>query len=136
MGNFAVTGGHFRLPEEYALGNAHGYTHGVGALAFSSYHYIDLMAWYLGLAQGPLTALRITNHYVRRVGDYLDTGQNRALEALLRPLSPQPAALADLDRRTALAEMDFAFTRRSTDSLPRPERRRSAIRQPQPKGRG
>ncbi|GAA1553314.1 hypothetical protein GCM10009731_04310 [Streptomyces globosus] len=110
MGNFAVTGGHFRLPEEYTLGNAHGYTHGVGALAFSSYHYIDLMAWYLGLAQGPLTSLRITNHYVRRVGDYLDTGQNRALEALLRPLSPEPAAMAGLDRRTALAEMDFAFT--------------------------
>lgn len=110
MGNFTVTGGHFRLPEEYALGNAHGYTNGVGALAFSSYHYIDLMAWYLRQAQGPVTALRITNHYVRRVGDYLDTGQNQALESLLRPLSPAPALPADLDRRTALAEMDFAFT--------------------------
>lgn len=95
MANFTVTGGHFRLPEEYAFGNAHGYTHGVGALAFSSYHYIDLMAWYLRQAQGPVTALRITSHYVRRVGDYLATGQNRALEALLRPLSPgkpQPSA--------------------------------------------
>lgn len=110
MGNFTVTGGHFRLPEEYALGNAHGYTNGVGALAFSSYHYIDLMAWYLRLAQGPVTALRITNHYVRRVGDYLSTGQNQALEALLRPRSQAPALPADLDPRTALAEMDFAFT--------------------------
>ncbi|MFE1792108.1 Gfo/Idh/MocA family oxidoreductase [Streptomyces sp. NPDC059525] len=110
MANFTVTGGHFRLPEEYGLGNAHGYTHGVGALAFSSYHYIDLMAWYLRLAQGPATAVRITNHYVRRVGDYLATGQNRALENLLRPLSPKPAETAGLDRRTALAEMDFAFT--------------------------
>ncbi|MFJ1869407.1 hypothetical protein ACIOD1_32960 [Streptomyces sp. NPDC088097] len=120
MGNFTVTGGHFRLPEEYRLGNAHGYTHGVGALAFSSYHYIDLMAWYLRLAQGPVTAVRITNHYVRRVGDYLATDQNRALEALLRPLSPEHGATAGLDRRTALAEMDFAFTLELLDDDARP----------------
>ncbi|MGW5929339.1 Gfo/Idh/MocA family oxidoreductase [Streptomyces anulatus] len=120
MGNFTVTGGHFRLPEEYTLGNAHGYTQGVGALAFSSYHYIDLMAWYLRLAQGPITTLRITNHYVRRVGDYLDTGQNRCLETLLRSLSPQHAPAAGLDWRTALAEMDFAFTIELLDEDARP----------------
>lgn len=113
IGTFNVTGGHFRLPEEYALGNAHGYTSGVGALTFSSYHYIDLIAWYLSLAQGPVTTLRITNHFVRRVRDYLDTGQNRPLEALLRPLSqtsPAPTSSGGVDRRTGLAEMDFAFT--------------------------
>ncbi|MGW0898244.1 Gfo/Idh/MocA family oxidoreductase [Streptomyces goshikiensis] len=113
FGTFNVTGGHFRLPEEYALGNAHGYTNGVGALTFSSYHYIDLIAWYLTLAQGPATTLRITNSFVRRVRDYLDTGQNRSLETLLRPLSqtgPAPTVLDVVDRRTGLAEMDFAFT--------------------------
>ncbi|WP_128381299.1 Gfo/Idh/MocA family oxidoreductase [Streptomyces cavernae] len=110
MGHINVYGGHFRLPEEYALGQAHGYTHGVGALAFSSYHYLDEMTRYLLLAPGQITGLRLTLQYVRRVGDHLASGLNDALGALLRPLSEAELPDVKLDDRTLLAEMDFAFT--------------------------
>ncbi|MDQ1052008.1 Gfo/Idh/MocA family oxidoreductase [Streptomyces sp. V4I2] len=110
MGHIDVSGGHFRLPEEYALGNAHGYTHGVGALAFSSYHYLDEMTRYLLLARGQITGLRLTLQYVRRVGDQLASGLNDVLGALLRPLSEAELPDVELSDRIALAEMDFAFT--------------------------
>lgn len=116
MGHIAVSGGHFRLAEEYALGNAHGYTHGVGALAFSSYHYIDEMTRYLQLATGPITALRLSLQYVRRVGDHLATslnapdGPDDVLGTLLRPRSEAELPAVDLSERVLLAEMDFGFT--------------------------
>ncbi|GAA3380917.1 hypothetical protein GCM10020367_70720 [Streptomyces sannanensis] len=110
MGHIDVFGGHFRLPEEYALGNAHGYRHGVGALSFSSYHYLDEMTRYLLLAPGQITGLRLTLQYVRRVGDHLATGLNDVLGTLLRPLSEAELPAVELTDRIALAEMDFAFT--------------------------
>ncbi|MFD3827132.1 Gfo/Idh/MocA family oxidoreductase [Streptomyces sp. NPDC058625] len=110
MGHINVSGGNFRLPEEYALGNAHGYTHGVGALAFSSYHYLDELTRYLLLAPGQITALRLTLQYVRRVGDHLATGLNDALGTLLHPRSEVELPAVELSDRIARAEMDFAFT--------------------------
>ncbi|GGU44758.1 Gfo/Idh/MocA family oxidoreductase [Streptomyces violascens] len=110
MGHINVFGGNFRLPEEYALGNAHGYTHGVGALAFSSYHYLDEITRYLLLAPGQITSLRLTLQYVRRVGDHLATGLNDVLGTLLHPLSEAELPAVELSDRIALAEMDFAFT--------------------------
>ncbi|MEU0390502.1 hypothetical protein [Streptomyces chartreusis] len=110
MGRIDVCGGHFRLPEEYALGNAHGYSHGVGALAFSSYHYLDEMTRYLLLASGRITDLRLTLQYVRRVGDHLGSGVNDVLGQLLRPHSEAALPELELNERIALAEMDFAFT--------------------------
>ncbi|MFB8212915.1 Gfo/Idh/MocA family oxidoreductase [Streptomyces sp. NPDC056010] len=110
MGHINVAGGNFRLPEEYALGNAHGYTHGVGALAFSSYHYLDELTRYLLLAPGQITALRLTLQYVRRVGDHLATGLNDALGTLLHPRSEVELPAVELSDRIARAEMDFAFT--------------------------
>ncbi|MFC8506198.1 Gfo/Idh/MocA family oxidoreductase [Streptomyces sp. NPDC057411] len=100
-------GGLFRYPEEYLLGDAHGYRGGVGALSFSSYHYIDLLAWYLELAPGEATALRVTNPYVRRVGEFLRTRQATALAELVdggeRPRRPE------LPPEVAAAETDFVF---------------------------
>lgn len=119
MGRIDVAGGHFRLPEEYALGNAHGYTHGVGALSFSSYHYLDELTRYLLLARGQISALRLTLQYVRRVGDHLATGQNDALAALLRRHSEADLPAADLAERVLLAEMDFGFTVELLDSQQR-----------------
>ncbi|MEV8457871.1 Gfo/Idh/MocA family oxidoreductase [Streptomyces sp. NPDC052095] len=110
MGHINVSGGNFRLPEEYALGNAHGYTHGVGALAFSSYHYLDELTRYLLLAPGQITALRLTLQYVRRVGDHLATGLNDVLGTLLHPRSEVELPAVELSDRIARAEMDFAFT--------------------------
>ncbi len=125
MGHITVSGGHFRLAEEYALGNAHGYTHGVGALAFSSYHYLDEMTRYLLLAPGPVTTLRLTLQYVRRVGDHLRTSLNPisglrgsggsggfqdVLGTLLRRRSETELPAVDLSERVLLAEMDFGFS--------------------------
>ncbi|MFE2733274.1 Gfo/Idh/MocA family oxidoreductase [Streptomyces sp. NPDC059349] len=100
-------GGLFRYPEEYLFGDAHGYRSGVGALSFSSYHYIDLLAWYLELAPGEATAVRVTNPYVRRVGDFLRTRQAAVLADLIgagdtgRSVALPPQVLA--------AEADFVF---------------------------
>ncbi|WP_194858793.1 Gfo/Idh/MocA family oxidoreductase [Streptomyces sp. SUK 48] len=119
MGRIDVAGGHFRLPEEYALGNAHGYTHGVGALSFSSYHYLDELTRYLLLAPGKISVLRVTLQYVRRVGDHLATGQGDVLTALLRPRSEAGLHATALDERVLLAEMDFGFTVELLDSQQR-----------------
>ncbi|MFJ4700597.1 Gfo/Idh/MocA family oxidoreductase [Streptomyces sp. NPDC088768] len=110
MGHISISGGHYRLPEEYALGDAHGYTHGVGALSFSSYHYLDEMARYLLLAPGQITGLRLTLQYVRRVADHLATGYNETLDHLLRPLSEARLPTEPLPDRVLLAEQDFGFT--------------------------
>ncbi|MFJ5803768.1 Gfo/Idh/MocA family oxidoreductase [Streptomyces decoyicus] len=106
--NLIKNAGMYRLPAEYGLGDAHGYSSGVGSLAFSSYHFIDVIAWYLSLALGQATQLAVTNPYVRRLGDYLQTNESEVLGELLegregageRPELP-PAALR--------AEVDFVF---------------------------
>ncbi|MFJ5281821.1 Gfo/Idh/MocA family oxidoreductase [Streptomyces parvulus] len=100
-------GGLFRLPEEYLFGDAHGYRSGVGALSFSSYHYIDLLAWYLELAPGEAVALRVTNPYVRRVGEFLRTRQATALAGLINGGST--VSIPDLPPEVLAAEADFVF---------------------------
>ncbi|MFF4502730.1 Gfo/Idh/MocA family oxidoreductase [Streptomyces sp. NPDC001401] len=100
-------GGLFRHPEEYLLGDAHGYRSGVGALSFSSYHYIDLLAWYLELAPGEATAVRVTNPYVRRVGDFLRTRQATALADLID--GPGATRIPELPPQVLAAEADFVF---------------------------
>ncbi|MFI1649314.1 Gfo/Idh/MocA family oxidoreductase [Streptomyces avidinii] len=110
LGSFLVNGGFFRFPEEYALGNAHGYGYGVGSLSFSSYHYIDLIAWYLQIARGDIARLKISNPYVRRVGDYLETQQNSALGGLLADRSEVPPRPDEIPAHAARSEMDVSFT--------------------------
>ncbi|MFI5774837.1 Gfo/Idh/MocA family oxidoreductase [Streptomyces sp. NPDC051658] len=116
FGHFVVNGGNYRFPEEYELGNAHGYRYGIGSLAFSSYHYIDLIAWFLQIAPGDVAALRIKNHYVRRLGDYLSTEQNNVLLGLLKDRSEVSRTTASLSDRAKRSEMDFAFSIELIDS--------------------
>ncbi|MFB8242410.1 Gfo/Idh/MocA family oxidoreductase [Kitasatospora purpeofusca] len=110
MGRIDVAGGHYRLPAEYALGDAHGYRHGVGALSFSSYHYLDELTRYLQLAPGPTSTLRVTLQYVRRVGDHLASGLNDTLAALLPRPTTAEGPHAELPERVLRAELDFGFT--------------------------
>ncbi|MFF3400399.1 Gfo/Idh/MocA family oxidoreductase [Streptomyces sp. NPDC002659] len=100
-------GGLFRHPEEYLFGDAHGYRSGVGALSFSSYHYIDLLSWYLELAPGEATALRVTNPYVRRVGEFLSTRQATALADLVDGRGG--VRIPELPPEVLAAEADFVF---------------------------
>ncbi|MFF8373479.1 hypothetical protein ACF05W_32345 [Streptomyces lydicus] len=100
-------GGLFRHPEEYLFGDAHGYRSGVGALSFSSYHYIDLLSWYLELAPGEAVAMRVTNPYLRRVGEFLRTRQATTLADLIDGRGPNP--IPDLPSEVVAAEADFVF---------------------------
>ncbi|MFI6149108.1 hypothetical protein [Streptomyces sp. NPDC051109] len=100
-------GGLFRHPEEYLFGDAHGYRSGVGALSFSSYHYIDLLAWYLELAPGEATAVRVTNPYVRRVGEFLRTRQATVLAELVDGRTG--VRIPELPPQVLAAEADFVF---------------------------
>ncbi len=66
-----VNGGVHRYPIEFLKGGAHGYIDGVGSLSHSSYHYLDVIAWYLRSAPGSVTRVKISLPYVSRVKDYV-----------------------------------------------------------------
>ncbi|MYW01352.1 aminotransferase class I/II-fold pyridoxal phosphate-dependent enzyme [Streptomyces sp. SID3343] len=103
--NLVKNAGMYRLPTEYGMGDAHGYGSGVGSLAFSSYHFIDVIAWYLSLAPGRATRLVLTNPYVRRLGNYLRTTESQLLGRILG-VAGEPPVLAPEALR---AEVDFVF---------------------------
>ena len=65
-----VNGGVHKYPVEYGNRGGHGDDHGVGTLAHSAYHYVDLVAWYLASAshRGRRVAVRLTDlHDGRRL---------------------------------------------------------------------
>jgi hypothetical protein len=99
--------GLYRFPEEYRYGDAHGYQRGIGSLAFSSYHYIDVLSWFLTLAPGGASYLRITNPFVRRLGEYLAVPESRFLGKLI----DENAAEAEpvLPDQVLASEVDFVF---------------------------
>ncbi|MER7991138.1 hypothetical protein ABTY53_36980 [Streptomyces noursei] len=106
--NLVKNAGMYRLPAEYGLGDAHGYRSGVGSLAFSSYHFIDVIAWYLSLALGQATQLALTNPYLRRLGDYLRTAESSALGRILEE-GPDGDDRGELPFQVLRAEVDFVF---------------------------
>lgn len=69
--NVIINGGVNKFPQEFLKGGAHGYLDGVGSLAHSSYHYIDVIAWYLSVARGNTAKLEVSLPYILRVKDYL-----------------------------------------------------------------
>ncbi|KMS70931.1 hypothetical protein ACM01_29345 [Streptomyces viridochromogenes] len=106
--NLVKNAGMYRFPSEYNLGNAHGYRAGVGSLAFSSYHFIDVLAWYLSVAPGKATQLSLTMPYLRRLGEYLKTDEAVMLGSLLgeEGIADAPVELPPEVLRT---EVDFVF---------------------------
>ncbi|SDX94973.1 hypothetical protein SAMN05421504_10415 [Amycolatopsis xylanica] len=105
--NLVKNAGMYRFPAEYALGDAHGYRSGVGSLAFSSYHFIDVLAWYLSEAPGKATRLSLTMPYLRRLGDYLKTDEATMLGELLG--GQEAGTSVDLPPEMLRAEVDFVF---------------------------
>lgn len=69
--NAIISSGIHRYPVEFLKGGAHGFTNGIGSLSHSSYHYIDVIAWYLQSAPGKTKYIELTLPYVFRVKDYL-----------------------------------------------------------------
>lgn len=69
--NAVINSGVHRYPVEFLKGGAHGYLDGIGSLSHSSYHYLDVIAWYIQSAPGKIAKIGITLPYVSRVKDYL-----------------------------------------------------------------
>lgn len=103
-------GVHF-TSEEYLSRGAHGFLDGCGSLSFSPYHYLDVIAWFLSLAPGSATHLRIECPYIFRVEDCLATRTSAPLFHLLK-VWPESDLVPIIPSHVAAAELDFLFTMR------------------------
>ncbi len=102
-----LNNGLHRYPEEFLKKGAHGYDEGVGSLCHSSYHYLDIIAWYLGLCRGNIARIGVSVPYVLRVGDYLRAKSYTRLMHLLGESELQGRGLSALPEKVLSAEMDF-----------------------------
>ncbi|HEX5758563.1 MAG TPA: Gfo/Idh/MocA family oxidoreductase [Thermoanaerobaculia bacterium] len=115
--NVAVSGGVHFTSDEYRSSGAHGFLDGCGSLSFSSYHYLDVIAWFLSLAPGAITTLLIECPYVCRVADCLASGASGPLFQLLRVESGHDQALP---QNVAAAELDFLIVMHLLDEALKP----------------
>ncbi|MEI7758963.1 MAG: Gfo/Idh/MocA family oxidoreductase [bacterium] len=105
--NAVVNGGIHRYPIEFLKGGAHGYLDGVGSLSHSSYHYLDILAWYLQCAPGKIAKINVTLPYVFRVKDYM---QKQGYGQLMQLNDEKPYIVEHgitLPDRVLNAELDF-----------------------------
>jgi predicted dehydrogenase len=112
---FQVNGGLHRFPDEFDRDGAHGYVAGVGALAHSSYHYLDLIAWYLQSAPGQVKRLEIGAPVVRRVRDYVNTGGYLSLLGVIDPDHNSGISAPVLSDQILDSELDVVFVIRLLD---------------------
>ncbi len=103
-----VNGGLHKYPLELRKGGAHGYLDGVGSLSHSSYHYIDLIAWYLSLAGGKVSEIEVELPYLFRVGDYVRMRGYGKLMELIEGNASLDLAIA-LPEAVLNSEQDFTF---------------------------
>lgn len=101
-------GGVHKYPQEVAKGGAHGYLEGIGTLSHTSYHFIDLMAWYLSCAPGTIASIKINMPYVLRIKDYLSTKSYRNLRSLVERGKRFNDSLF-IPQNILAAEIDFQF---------------------------
>lgn len=102
-----INSGVHRYPIEFLKGGAHGYLDGVGSLSHSSYHYLDVIAWYLQCSPGKVAKISITLPYVARVRDYL---ARQGYSQLLQLNNEDPSLVASditIPDRVLNAELDF-----------------------------
>jgi hypothetical protein len=111
-------GVHF-TPDEYLSPGAHGFLDGCGSLSFSSYHYLDVIAWFLSLAPGSASHVRVECPYVLRVADCLATNVSSPLFLLLGAQA-ESGVTRDLPDHVAAAELDFFVTMRLLDDEEQP----------------
>lgn len=107
--NIIINGGVHRYPVEFLKGGAHGYIDGVGALSHSSYHYLDVIAWYLQSAPGAVKSIEITLPYVSRVRDYL---KKQGYQYLMELNKEDPSVVVggvELSKSILNAELDFTI---------------------------
>lgn len=107
--NAIINGGVHRYPVEFLKGGAHGYIDGVGSLSHSSYHYLDVIAWYLQTAPGDTAYLEVTLPYVSRVKDYL---KKQGYRNLMKLNQEDPLVVVNnikLPENVLNAELDFTI---------------------------
>jgi hypothetical protein len=83
---------------------------GIGALSHSSYHYIDVIAWYLSIAKGDIYKISINLPYILRVKDYLEINGYSKLRELIEEDGSE--AFNDPNKipiQVLAAELDFTF---------------------------
>ena len=107
--NAIVNGGVHRYPREFLKGGAHGYIDGVGSLSHSSYHYLDVIAWYLQCSSGNTSYLEVTLPYVSRVKDYLNKQGYKHLMELNKENSSKVVDGVELTDSILNAELDFTI---------------------------
>lgn len=107
--NVINNGGLHRYPAEFLKGGAHGYLDGVGSLTHSSYHYIDIIAWYLQLAPGDVAKIRVVLTYISRVKDYLDIKGFRRIKDLIEEKPTNINDNVELSKVILGSELDFTF---------------------------
>lgn len=106
--SLTVNGGLHKYPLELMNGGAHGYLDGVGSLSHSSYHYIDLIAWYLSCAGGNISKIEVELPYMFRVQDYVSMHGYRKLMELVEGNNSLDIDVA-LPVAVLNSEQDFTF---------------------------
>ncbi|GEM_PF-843636 len=108
--NVIINGGVHKYPVEFLKGGAHGYLDGIGSLSHSSYHYIDVIAWYLTIAKGNIYKLSVSLPYIFRVRDYIKIQGYKKIRELIE--DPQSSGFDDsqkIPEQVLNAELDFTF---------------------------
>lgn len=111
-----VNGGIHKFPLEYLKGGAHGHIDGVGTLSHTSYHYIDIIAWYLKSTAQQLRFIDIELSNIIRVKDYLATKSYSALAKLIGDDSVTVSDHPELSTAILETELDFVFTLKLNNS--------------------
>jgi hypothetical protein len=104
-----LNGGVHKYPQELIKGGAHGHNEGVGTLSHTSYHFIDLIAWYLQIAPGKVAKIKISVPYILRVDDYL---KSRSYESLRKIIEKKSTRFNDsmlVPEYIRATELDFQF---------------------------
>jgi len=107
--NVIVNGGIHKYPSEYLKSGAHSHLDGIGTLSHSSYHYIDVIAWYLKMARGNIDKIEISLPYILRVGEYLKTNNYKKLRELIESESKKFDDNILIPQEVLNSELDFSF---------------------------
>lgn len=111
--NVIINNGINKYPIELLDPGAHGYLNGVGSLSHSSYHYIDIIAWYLTIAPGKTERIQIDTPYVFRIKDYLDIEGYKCIQNLIEVKDlPKNGRFS---KAILASELDFKFNMRLLD---------------------
>lgn len=113
--NMIVNGGLHKYPIELMHDGAHGYLDGVGSLSHSSYHYVDLLAWYISSAMGKTYELEIELPYLFRLRDYIDM---RGYSTLMKLIEGNTSLDVNVQLPEAVlnSEQDFTFHMKLKDT--------------------